>query len=179
MYHHSVQAQSKNTKIVTVDSLGWASNSVNVTVFRKNSLVSFRDTQYIAFYNKDAYVVLGKRKIGSANWVVKQTAYRGNTKDAHCIISIMVDGDGYLHVAWDHHNNTLNYCKSVSPGSLDLTDKLVMTGVNENKVSYPEFYKMPDGNLLFFSGMAHQVMETLLSTNMIFKLKNGYSCKAI
>ena len=150
MYHNSVQAQPGNTQIVTVDSFGWSSNSVNVTVFRKNSLVSFRDTQYIAFYNKDAYVVLGKRKTGSAYWLVKQTAYRGNTTDAHRVISIMVDGDCYLHVAWDHHNNTLNYCKSIRPGSLELTEKLTMTGINENKITYPEFYKMPDGNLLFF-----------------------------
>jgi BNR repeat-containing family member len=144
---HTLSAQ---TKIITVDAEGWAANSINVSVFRKNALVSIKDSQYVAFYNKDAFVVLGKRKRGSANWQIKQTTYRGNTTDAHRSISIMVDGDGYLHLAWDHHNNKLNYCKSISPGSLELTDKLTMTNLNENKVTYPEFYKMPDGNLLFF-----------------------------
>jgi hypothetical protein len=62
----------------------------------------------------------------------------------------MVDGDGYLHVAWDHHNNPLRYCKSIQPGSLVLTEKLPMTGRQEDRVSYPEFYKMADGSLLFF-----------------------------
>lgn len=150
LYCSSAQAQKVKTKMVTVDSIGWAANSINVTVFRKNSLVSFKDTQYIAFYNKDGFVVLGKRRVGSENWSLQQTTYRGNTKDAHCTISIMVDGDGYLHLAWDHHNNALNYCKSIAPGSLTLTAKLTMTGINESKVTYPEFYKIADGNLLFF-----------------------------
>src|SRR3989337_2571031 len=58
--------------------------------------------------------------------------------------------DGYLHLAWDHHNNALRYCKSVEPGSLEMTEKIPMTGKEENSVSYPEFYKMPGGDLLFF-----------------------------
>jgi len=131
-----------------VDS-AWASNTVNTVVFRKNSLVSYKDTQFISFYDKDAYVVIGKRKQGSKKWILKRTAYKGNASDAHNCISIMVDGDGFLHLAWDHHNNPLRYCRSVSPGSLDMTEKMSMTGKTENSVSYPEFYRMPDGNLLF------------------------------
>ncbi|MEJ7674431.1 MAG: BNR repeat-containing protein [Chitinophagaceae bacterium] len=129
---------------------GWANNSINAVVFRKNSLVTYKDTQYIAFYNNDKYVVLGKRKLGGKHWQLKQTKYQGNTSDAHNMISLMVDGDGYLHIAWDHHNNPLNYCRSIQPGSLELTEKMSMTGKVENKVSYPEFYRMPGGNLLFF-----------------------------
>jgi len=134
--------------ITEVDS-GWASNSVNTVVFRKNSLVSYKDTQFISFYDKEAYVVLGKRKQGSKKWILKRTAYKGNTADAHNSISMMVDGDGYLHLAWDHHNNPLSYCKSVRPGSLEMTEKMSMTGKTERTVSYPEFYRLPDGNLLF------------------------------
>jgi hypothetical protein len=145
-----LQAQSTSAvHLVNVD-IAWANNSVNAVVFRKNSLVTFRDLQYIAFYNNDRRVVLGKRKSGTQKWQLKITPYQGNTADAHNSISIMVDGDGYLHIAWDHHNNPLNYCKSISPGSLELTEKLSMTGSNEQKLSYPEFYKLPGGNLLFF-----------------------------
>ena len=38
-------------KIIDVGKDG-ADNSVNVTVFRKNSLVTFKDVQFIAFYDK-------------------------------------------------------------------------------------------------------------------------------
>jgi hypothetical protein len=147
---HSVMAQvNSKVHIIPVEK-GWANNSVNAVVFRKNSLVTFKDTQYIAFYDAGSYVVLGKRKSGTEQWVLKRTRYKGNTADAHNMISIMVDGDGYLHMSWDHHNNQLRYCRSVQPGSLEMTEKMPMTGKVENKVSYPEFYKTPDGDLLFF-----------------------------
>src|SRR5437870_5640114 len=58
--------------IVDVDS-GWAGNSINTTIFRKNSLVSFGDEQFIAFYNGAGNVVLGKRKLGEKTWQLKTT----------------------------------------------------------------------------------------------------------
>lgn len=129
---------------------GWARNSVNAVVFRKNALVTHGDVQYIAFYDPHARVVLGKRKLGTDAWALKTTAYQGNALDAHNSISIMVDGGGYLHLAWDHHNSALRYARSVSPGALELTGPLAMTGQDERSVSYPEFHRQPDGNLLFF-----------------------------
>lgn len=150
-------------KVVDVAD-GWARNSVNTVVFRKNSLVTHDDTQFIAFYDKDAFVVLGKRKLGSEHWELKRTQYRGNARDAHNSISIMADGAGFLHVAWDHHNDRLRYARSVSPGALDLADKMPMTGKDEDSVSYPEFHRLPDGNLLFLyrdgaSGQGNLVMN--------------------
>jgi len=136
------------TKLVPV-SEGWAGNSINAVVFRKNSLVTYKDVQFIGFYNLDGKLVLGKRKLNSVKWELYTTPFGGNVHDAHNSISIMVDGDGYLHVAWDHHGNALNYARSVSPLSLHLTDKIPMTGIEETNVTYPEFYKMPDGDLLF------------------------------
>jgi hypothetical protein len=128
---------------------GWASNSVNAVVFRKNSLVSHEGSQYIAFYDKDACVVLGKRKLGSDRWELQRSAYRGNARDAHNSISIMVDGAGYLHLAWDHHNNRLHYARGVAPGSLTLVAEEAMTGQDEGSLSYPEFHRLPNGSLLF------------------------------
>lgn len=142
---HNIAAQQK----ISVVGRGWANNSVNTVVFRKNSLVSLGNTQYIAYYNKDSYVVLGKRILPAGKWTLKRTIYKGNTADAHNAISIMVDGAGFLHLAWDQHNNTLRYCRSIGPGSLEMTDKIPMTGKLENHVTYPEFYRLPDGNLVF------------------------------
>lgn len=149
LFTGNVFAQKVEVKMVKVDS-GWANNSINTTIFRKNSLVTFRNWQYIAYYNKDSYVVLGKRKLHEINWQLKTTNLKGNVSDAHNVISIMVDGDGYLHMAWDHHNNRLHYARSKAPNSLEMDNEMPMTGKQENKVSYPEFYKMPDGNLIFF-----------------------------
>ncbi|MEJ7767206.1 MAG: BNR repeat-containing protein [Chitinophagaceae bacterium] len=143
------QGSTKDVKLVPV-AKGWANTSVNAVVFRKNALVSHNGVQYIAFYDNESFVVLGKRKNGSKSWTLKRTDYKGNASDAHNVISIMVDGHGYLHMAWDHHNNKLHYSRSLEPGSLELGQEMPMTGKVEARVSYPEFYRMPDGNLVFF-----------------------------
>lgn len=129
---------------------GWANNSVNAVVFRKNSLVSDQHTQYVGYYDAERYLVLGKRRLGTSRWTTRRTPYRGNAADAHNAISLMLDGAGYLHVSWDHHNNALRYARGVKPGSLELGAKQAMIGADEDSVSYPEFYRLPDGNLLFF-----------------------------
>ena len=127
---------------------GYSETSVNTAVFRNSAVVTDGKTQYISFYDKDGFLVLGKRKLGSDQWSLCQSKYKGNVKDAHNVISMAVDGEGYLHVAFDHHNHPLNYCKSTAPGSLTLGPKTVMTE-EEHKVTYPEFYRLPDGRLLF------------------------------
>lgn len=128
---------------------GWAANSVNAVVFRKNSLVTHEGSQYIAFYDAAARLVLGKRRLGALEWQLAPTQYLGKASDAHNSISIMVDGAGFLHVAWDHHNGPLRYARGTSPGVLSLGPQQAMTGRGEKSVSYPEFYRMPDGGLLF------------------------------
>ena len=130
-------------------ALGWARNAVNTAVFRKNSVVSHQGQQYAAFYDSAGYVVLAKRSLPAGAWQVKRTALTGNIRDAHNVICIMVDGDGYLHISWDHHGHPLHYSRSVAPGSLELLPPMAMTGRDENRVTYPEFYKMPGGDLLF------------------------------
>lgn len=156
-------AKAAHVKTSTVGE-GWANNSVNVVAFRKNSLVTSGNTQYTAYYDNDRYLVLAKRKTGDAQWEVHKTQYQGNTADAHNTISIMTDVAGYLHVSWDHHNNPLRYSRSKTPGSLELTDKMPMTGKLEERVSYPEFFRQKNGNLLFFyrngqSGEGNLVMN--------------------
>lgn len=134
----------------TIANNGWANNSVNTVVFRKNALVTFRNHQYAAFYDAGQYVVLAKRKKGTLAWQTLKTDFKGDATDAHKCICIMIDGDGYLHLAWGMHNQSLNYSRSVRPGSLLLTGQLQMTKSNETSITYPEFYKLPGGDILFF-----------------------------
>jgi hypothetical protein len=134
---------------LTPVATGWAKNSINTVVFRKNSLTSNKDNQYIAFYDSTGHLVLGRRKHGAAHWTLHQTQYTGDTRDAHRSISIIVDGDGYIHCCFDQHDSRLRYTRSVAPGSLDLGPETPMTNTNETRVTYPEFYRLSDGNLLF------------------------------
>ncbi|NDP20792.1 MAG: neuraminidase [Paludibacter sp.] len=151
---------------------GWAGNTVNAVVFRKNSIVTHQKIQYIAFYDQDGKVVLGKRKLNSKKWELNTTQYNGNVKDAHNSISIMVDGDGYLHVSWDHHVQPLNYVKSLSPNSLFLTDKMPMTSLLETNVTYPEFYMLPNGDLLFMYRDGHSGQGNLVINRYDLRTKH-------
>lgn len=128
---------------------GYSSTSVNTTVFRNSPLVTDKGTQYISYYDADGYLVVGKRALGMENWTLHRSQYKGNVADAHNVISMMVDGDGYLHLSFDHHGHKLNYCRSTAPGALTLGEKEPMTGKDEDDVTYPEFYRMPSGDLLF------------------------------
>ena len=120
---------------------GYSNTSVNTTVFRNSSLVTDEDVQYISYYDPEGYLVLGKRKLNESDWTLQRSQYKGNVADAHNVISMMVDGEGYIHVSFDHHGHPLNYCRSVKPGSLELGPKEAMTGTDEQDVTYPEFYK--------------------------------------
>jgi len=139
---------SARTRIVPIAE-GWARNSVNAVIFRHNSVVTHDNIQYIAFYDGNANVTLARRRIGTENWEIRKTQHKGNVKDAHNSISIMVDGDGFLHLAWNQHSNPLHYCRSKKSGSLELIEKIHMTDKKEQHVTYPEFFRLPNGNLIF------------------------------
>lgn len=128
---------------------GWARNQINAVIFRRNSVTTHGRTQYAAFYDADSKVVLARRTLGTTRWETKRTSLLGKTEDAHNSISIAVDGRGFLHVAWNHHNSTLQYRRSVRSGSLELAPESAMIGNSEARVTYPEFYNLPGGDLLF------------------------------
>ena len=109
--------RAQQSRLVEVGN-GYSQTSVNTTVFRNNSLVTQGDEQYISYYDGDGYLVLGKRKLDSDQWTLKRTQYKGNVKDAHNIISMMLDGEGYLHLSFDHHGHKLNYCRSTAHYSI-------------------------------------------------------------
>lgn len=158
-------AEGKSVDVnVSEVGLGYSATSVNTAVFRANSLTSRGDTQYICFYNPEGRVTVGRRKPGSSAWELSPTQYNGNVADAHNVISMAVDGDGYLHLSFDHHGNSLRYCRSVAPDTLAFGELEPMIGSDETDVTYPEFHSLPDGSLIFVyrsgaSGRGNMVMN--------------------
>jgi hypothetical protein len=145
----AASARAQDVRLMPIGR-AWAANSINVGVFRNDSVTSHGDKQYAAYYDAGGHVVIATRTIGQPEWTTTVTALTGDLKDAHNCISIIADGEGFLHVSWDHHNHPLRYVRSKLPGSLDFTDRLPMTGRNESSVTYPQFFKLPDGDLVFF-----------------------------
>lgn len=146
---------------------GYAETSVNTSIFRQSPIVSDSVNQYISFYDKNGKMIIGKRALDSSRWDLLATPYEGKIKDAHRSISLGVDGKGTLHVAYDLHRSPLNYIRVDSV--LGISEKNLMTGINEDKMTYPEFYTLPDGDLLF----AYRYGRSG-NGNMVL---NHYSCK--
>ncbi|WP_413451008.1 BNR-4 repeat-containing protein [Georgenia phoenicis] len=136
-------------------SVAWANNSVNTTAFRKSSIVTAEAPdgtrwQFTAYYDAVGTLVLARRDRDGGDWEYSWTQHTGNVIDAHNSISLTVDGKGYLHVSWGQHGSPLTYARSVAPFSIDLTAKRGMIGDGlENGVTYPEFFRQPNGNLFF------------------------------
>ncbi len=126
--------------------------------FSRHGLVSVGTTQYVAFYGVNTNITVGRRTLGTTNWTLSATSFRpNNATDGHDIISIGLSGDNYLHCSWGMHADAFNYARGIAPGSLILV-KTNMTGA-ENRVTYPQFISMPDGDLL--SQPSHSGQNTL------------------
>lgn len=133
----------------------FAGSSINVVANIRQSVVTQNNLQFAAYYDADGFMVLARRALKSntqpsaSAWETRRTLHRGNVADAHNSISLALDGAGFLHVSWDHHGNPLNYARSTAPGSLELAPKSSMTGERETTVTYPQFFPLPSGDLLF------------------------------
>ena len=128
---------------------GWARSSVNTVIFRTSSVVTHRGFQYTAWYDDSARVVLAKRRLATDKWTVRVTPYTNDVTDAPNAIVLAVDGDGIRHVAWAEHARALHYARGMSAGSLELGPSVAMTGAHETRVTYPQFYALRGGDLLF------------------------------
>lgn len=145
----ALSAGAVGSRLVHITDSAYGKTSVNTAIFRASPLATHGDTQFVSYYDYDGRLVLGRRTIGSDRWELKPTQYTGRVSDAHNVISIGIDGYGYLHVAFDHHGNRLKYARSLTPLSLELGELEPMLGENEEDVTYPEFYNLADGSMLF------------------------------
>lgn len=140
--------QALTARSIPLAEDAWAGSSVNVVAGTRQSLYTGSVHQIAGYYDGDGRLILARRRIGEDRWTKENTSLFGNPVDAHNSISLVVDGDGFVHVAWGHHNSALHYARSVEPGSLKLVPA-DMVGRNESSVTYPQFYRLRGGDLLF------------------------------
>ena len=131
-------------------SKAYAKNSINTSVFRTNSICSDANYQLVTYFDSEGYVTIAKRAISSEKWEITKTEYKCDCSDAHNGISIALDGEGYIHIAYDQHANRLTYRKSLRPYDPKFGELLYMVNSEEEqKVTYPEFYRKSNGNIIF------------------------------
>ena len=145
----SSQEAAGGARQIPISRAAWAGSSVNVVANARQPVFTHGQAQFAAFYDADRFMVLARRPLEDGEWETRRTAHQGNAADAHNSVSLVVDGAGILHVAWDHHSSPLNYARSVAPGSLELEPRQPVTGRQEGRVTYPQFHRLPGGDLLF------------------------------
>src|SRR5262249_45179187 len=104
----------------------------------------------------------GRRNVGAPTWSLFTTQFTAdNINDDHDVSSIAIDGDGILHMSWGMHDNSFLYTKSTASVLNSNPISLIggntgnagalnnMTGLYNTSVTYPAFYNLPDGDLLF------------------------------
>ncbi len=104
--------------------------------------------QYSCYYDSDRNMVIAQRRLDAPEW--KKTVLPSVTGwDSHNYITMALDEAGYIHVSGNMHGVPLIYFRSMAPENIDQFEKLPMTGKQEEKVTYPVFFKNQQGNLFF------------------------------
>lgn len=149
--------------------MGYASSKINATSFKQMSLTTVEagvdKYQFTSYYGADQKLVVGRRKkleAGWTDWTLRRTEFTSfNINDAHNVSVVGVDGDGYLHMSWGMHGNSLLYSRSSGPVTNDNPFTLVGDTVgngaglgseitSSTSVTYPNFINIPGSDDLFF-----------------------------
>lgn len=138
-------------------------SAINSVAFVRSSIKTIGGQQFITWYGRHQYdstaahnntIWIGRRTLPSSEWeIFRHPTFTANAiTDGHDVISYGIDGDGYMHVSWGMHGDAFHYSKSTTPvtgdGPIALGPDGTMTGT-ESQVTYPQFLKLPDGDLLF------------------------------
>lgn len=158
--------------IVTTEGFTSESGS-NFVSFQQNAIMTRNGYQYIAYWNKAKHVCISRKKIPNGHWEeIELTNYTSpnDLADNHYTISFGIcENDGTIHIAFDHHNNDLNYVISNGDLTNDPENALWSANSFSNKrnylvngtpivengtdlagaITYPRFISKPDGDLLF------------------------------
>jgi len=144
---------------LTIDgAFGQAANGKS---FQQDVLVTHNQVQYIAYYDAERHVCVGRRTLPSGKWeILRLEDYRFGGQDAHNTISMGIcPRDGTIHLAFDHHGHPLHYRVSrkgvaTEPVNIKWGPELfgpVMSELEEGKpvkgVTYPRFLQTPEGGL--------------------------------
>lgn len=121
----------------------WSGHPVGFELLTQNG------RQFVAFYDADRRMTVAWRTLDSKQW--KFVRLPSEVKwDSHNYITMAIDDEGYLHLSGNMHVQPLVYFRSAKPydpGSLQRVDRMV--GLNEERCTYPVFFRGPAGAFIF------------------------------
>ncbi|MCB0687334.1 MAG: BNR repeat-containing protein [Saprospiraceae bacterium] len=145
---------------LTID--GSFGKSINGKSFQQDIIVSHQGYQYLCYYDAGRRVCISRRQLPEGEWeTIHFSDYNFKSNDAHNIISIGIcPADGTIHLAFDHHGDTLHYRRSIMNvasepekvtwnASLFLPIQHFLQASEPIRITYPRFWQTPDGGLQF------------------------------
>jgi len=121
-------------------------SNIYATPFREAS-----GNMYAGVWQHDRKQAIVRSQDGGVTWRKTLLTRTQAGDDAHNVVSLGVDRNGFVHVCNNMHGAPMVYSKSsLAYDTSVMTPINTMTGVNETQVTYPQFYNFPDtGQLLF------------------------------
>ncbi|MFR9496280.1 MAG: BNR repeat-containing protein [Rikenellaceae bacterium] len=106
--------------------------------------------QFVAYYNKNRSMTVASRNEGDTAWV--RTVLPNKLHwDTHNYVTLGIDKEGYVHVSGNMHVNPLAYFRSEKPYDVStmLTLNSMIGDKEEERVTYPNFFNSPAGDLYY------------------------------
>ncbi|UMB54147.1 BNR repeat-containing protein [Lutibacter sp. A64] len=167
MFNTLAQVKVINESISNVDESalnfdGKYSSAINGRTFQKDALISHKGYQYVVYYNSERRVCISRRSLPNGEWkTIRFMDYHFKSSDSHNAISMGIcPNDGTIHVAFDHHVDTLHYRVSIkglanNPKTMKWDASSfgpILPELEKGKpfkLTYPKFWQTPEGNLQF------------------------------
>lgn len=160
-----VKVITENKSIVDDYALsidGRFASAINGKTYQKDAIASHNGYQYLAYYDQERHVCVARRKLPKGDWEsIRFLDYHFKSNDSHNVVSMGIcPNDGTIHLAWDHHVDTLHYRvsqKGLANQSESMDWSVASFGPirsalekgKPTKITYPKFWPTPDGNLQF------------------------------
>jgi hypothetical protein len=151
-----------------VDSGAWNfprgnwGTTMNGQTFQQEGVITHKGYQYASYFADGGVLAVARRQLPDGQWeTIHFPDYKaGDRQDSHNVAAIgIAEGDGTIHLAFDHHNDPLHYRRSVQglasdPGKFQwkaehfgpVTNSLEGIGPVK-EVTYPHMVSAPGGKL--------------------------------
>lgn len=113
------------------------------------SAVESSKATYIAYYDKERWLTVAQ--INKCTGAIQRLRLNSQFKgwDAHNSITAILDSSSRLHIAGNMHVAPLVYARMSRTDDLQSLQLQQQVGREEERVTYPLFFKLPDGSLGF------------------------------
>lgn len=135
------------TRAVAVDALDiapvWAGHPVGFT------LLTHAPHQFVAFYDDQRRLTVAQRRLDERQWTFARLPDTTGW-DSHNYLALAADDAGFLHLSGDMHAVPLKYFRTTKPWDASTFERVEkMTSTNEQRVTYPHFFRGPTNEFLF------------------------------